>query len=447
MRASILLPLTLLLFAAASAAPDELWNRTYGGPYSDGAWSVASADEGYIIAGHSCSGEKSDLLLLKVDPLGEPEWQRTLGGSGEDLGLCVRAATDGGFIVAGSSDSFGIGGERLWLVKLDSLGGVEWERLCGGFVTSDGFGGWAVDEASSGGYIAAGYSPGLLGRDVYLVKVDARGEPEWERTLGGPEDDMAFSVIATSDGGFLAGGYTTAEGQDEAYLAKVGPTGETIWERSIDWMDESAALAMIEVESGYVISGRREKSPGDQDVLLMEVGPAGEVIWERSLGGSGDQAGLGLRRDGDGGYIVAGRSIANGCEDMFLLKTDEEGNLAWQGLYGGPGSEVATAIELAENGYIVAGMTDSFGSGMEDLWLLNVERVSAQGGEPMEEGMAEESEEAIEMGGAESRPPDDGESPSVQLSPVSEEAMEKMRSQTKSPTSSNGQDLKSFFRI
>ncbi|GEM_PF-1247885 len=445
MRASILLPL-LFLIAVAAAAPDELWNRTYGGPYSDGAWSVAPAEGGYIVAGHTCSGEKSDLLLLKVDPLGESVWQRTLGGSGEDLGLCVRAATDGGFIVAGSSDSFGIGGERLWLIKLDSLGGVEWERLCGGFVTSDGFGGWAVDEAASGGYIVAGYSPGLLGRDLYLLKVGPHGEPEWERNLGGPGDDMAFSVIATSDGCFLAGGYTTAEGQDEAYLVKVDSAGETVWERAFEDMGESAVLAMIEIDSGYIISGRREESPGDQDLLLMEVGPSGEVIWEQSLGGSGDQAGLSLRRDDDGGYIVAGRSIVDGREDMLLLKTDEEGNLAWQGLYGGPGSEVATAIELAENGYIVAGMTDSFGSGMEDLWLDNVERVSAQGDEPMEDGRTDGSEEAIEAG-AESQPPVDAASPSSLMSPVSEEAMEKMRSQSKSPTSSNGQDLRTFFRI
>ncbi|MFA7374476.1 MAG: hypothetical protein WCZ26_03605, partial [Methanothrix soehngenii] len=134
--------------AAASLYSGELteeWNRTYGGRYGDGAWSVQETnDGGYVLVGHTATrGEGSDLWLVRVDPDGNPLWSRIMGGSGEDVGYFVRETADSGYIVAGSTNSFGLGEERLWLIRMDGNGSLLWDKTFGGFVHSSGDGGWS----------------------------------------------------------------------------------------------------------------------------------------------------------------------------------------------------------------------------------------------------------------------------------------------------------------
>jgi len=146
--------------ALAAGAPSEQWNQTFGGGYGDGAWCLQETDDGgFILAGNTASrGEGSDLFLVKADESGNCTWSRAYGGSGEDVGYFVQQTDDGGYVVVGSSNSYAMGEELLWLVKVDENGSLIWDRTFGGFVSSAGDGGWSVEQTTDGGYITAGYT-------------------------------------------------------------------------------------------------------------------------------------------------------------------------------------------------------------------------------------------------------------------------------------------------
>jgi hypothetical protein len=138
--------LAFLIAPALAAKPMEEWNKTYGGPYGDGAWSLqGTRDGGYVIAGYTSS-------------LGEKQWDKIFGGSGEDIGYSVSQTGDGGYVVAGTTKSYGMGSEYLWLLRTDSNGTKLWDRTFGGFVSSSGDGAWSVNESKDGGYIITGYT-------------------------------------------------------------------------------------------------------------------------------------------------------------------------------------------------------------------------------------------------------------------------------------------------
>lgn len=221
--------------SAYGAEPIEEWNRTYGGRYGDGAWCLQeTSDGGYILVGNTATrGEGSDLWLIRTDQSGDPIWSRILGGSGEDIGYFVKETSDGGFIITGSTESFGMGEERLWLIKTDSNGSRIWDRTFGGFVSSSGDGGWSVDETRDGGYIVTGYtqSQGRGRKDLWLLKTDDLGDRIWDRTYGGREDDVGISVLQSRDGGYIVAGRTASfgKGGDDIWLLKTDSVGKEAW--------------------------------------------------------------------------------------------------------------------------------------------------------------------------------------------------------------------------
>jgi hypothetical protein len=219
---TVTVSLSLLAHSSASQSQSltleryEEWNRTFGGPYGDGIWSAqVTEDGGYILGGYTSNrGEGSDLWLVKVDSEGRGLWNRIFGGSGEDVGYFVQNTRDGGSIVTGSTKSYGVGEERLWLLKADSNGSKLWDKTFGGFVSSAGDGGWSVNETDDGGYIVTGYtkSYGAGGKDLWLIKTDSAGKKQWDKTFGGSKDDVGMSVIQAVDGGYVVAGRTASYG-------------------------------------------------------------------------------------------------------------------------------------------------------------------------------------------------------------------------------------------
>jgi len=379
----------LSISSASEVHPQEEWNRTFGSGYGDGAWSVqATSDGGYIFAGHTCSrGMGSDLWLVKVDPSGSEIWNATFGGSGEDLGYFVRQASDGGYIVAGSTMSYGIGDEYLWLLKADALGNKTWDRTFGGFASSSGDGGWAVDEAEDGGYVVAGYtkSHSSGGKDLWLLKTDANGEKAWDRVFGGKKDAVGMSIRKTEDGGFIVAGRTNSfgSGGNDIWLLKVNSTGSEEWNRTFGGQKEDVALQVEEaLDGGYVVVGRTETADGNGNTdgdgnvstLLIKTDSSGEVQWEKGLGQDVQGVATSLALTSDGGYILAGREetpVQN--RDLWIVKVNSTGEVQWETAFGGSGDDIATSVQRALDGsFIVAGITDSYGSGSEDAWLLKI---------------------------------------------------------------------------
>lgn len=368
----------------ASSYPEEIWNKTFGGKYGDGAWCLQETkDGGFILSGNTASrGEGSDLYLVKTDRFGNSTWSRIYGGSGEDVGYYVRETTEGGFIIAGSTSSYSMGDEMLWLVKTDSNGSMTWDTTFGGFVSSSGDGGWSVQQTADGGYIVAGYTQSLgVGRkDLWLIKTDGNGSMIWNRTFGGIEDDVAMSVLQSSDGGYIAAGRTASFGQggDDIWLVKTDSIGGELWNETFGGRGDDVGFQVVENADGYAVVGRTESGERDERIQLIKVDLAGRKMWERRYRGSSAAS---LQPTSDGGYIIAGRvdDRVSG-RDALLIKADSRGEEQWSMKLGGLGDDMGTfAIQCTDGSYLMAGITSSFGMGREDAWLVKIEDQSARG--------------------------------------------------------------------
>jgi hypothetical protein len=333
-------------------------------------------DGGYILAGNSASrGEGSDLFLIRTNSTGKCIWTRTWGGSAEDAGYFVQNTREGGFIVTGSTKSYSMGEELLWLVKTDSNGNLSWERTFGGFVSSAGDGGWSVNETNDGGYIITGYtqSKGKGRKDLWLLKTDGLGNKIWDRTFGGRNDDVGMSVLQSRDGGYITAGRTAsfARGGDDIWLLKTDLLGKEKWNRTFGSSQDDAGFQVLEVKDGYALVGRTEARSDRKKITLLKVNPDGRKLWERSYNGSSASS---LQSTADGGYLIAGRidNIDTG-RDALVIKTDSAGREEWSMAFGGRGDDIGTfAIQDRDGSYTMTGITDSYGMGREDVWLVKI---------------------------------------------------------------------------
>jgi hypothetical protein len=201
--------------------------KTYGGTDYDVASSVQqTSDGGYIVAGYTYSfgAGGDDIFLIKTYANGNLQWAKTYGGTWDDWARSVRQTSDGGYIVAGFTGSFGAGGDDIFLIKTDANGNISWAKTYGGTYSDYAY---SVQQTSDGGYIVAGYtySFGAGDYDIFLIKTDANGNVQWAKTYGGTSDDWAFSVQQISDGGYIVAGYTGSFGVGGAFLVKTDANG------------------------------------------------------------------------------------------------------------------------------------------------------------------------------------------------------------------------------
>ena len=188
------------------------WSRTYGGVGDYWAYSVQqTSDGGYILAGYTNSAGSFDFWLVKTDSAGSEQWSRTYGGTGEDQAYSVGQTSDGGYILTGYTGSFGAGSYDFWLVKTDSVGSEQWNKTYGGTGTDQAN---SVHETSDGGYIVAGYTTsfGAGSYDFWVVRTDPAGSEQWNKTYGGTGIDRANSLHEASDGGYIVAGVTNSLG-------------------------------------------------------------------------------------------------------------------------------------------------------------------------------------------------------------------------------------------
>ena len=319
------------------------WLRTYGGTSADHAYAFQqSADGGYILAGRTNSfGEgQYDAWLLKLNGGGEIAWQKTYGGVYNDLFSFIRQTTDGGYIVAGETDPSGLGSPDVWLVKLGVSGDVIWQKTYGGSGFDDVNFAW---ETSDGGYVVGGYTDSFdaTSGDLWLIKVDGSGNVVWQKTYdGGAKFDDPMSYSQTTDGGYIMAGRTYSVGA------------------------------------------------GGSDVWVVKLSENGAVEWNKAYGGTKDDEASSIQQTTDGGYIVAGttRSFGTGSGDAWLLKIDGTGNIEWQRTIGGLESESALETrQTADGGYLAVGSASSFGAGNADVWFMKLDENGSAGSCPFED--------------------------------------------------------------
>jgi len=262
---------------------DTLWTKTIGGTDLKRGFAIQTTlDGGYVITGSkSTSGAgRDDVYLVKTDAGGDTLWTRTFGGDTEDVGNSVQQTSDGGYIITGFTESFGAGGTDVYLVKTDATGDTMWTRTYGG--TGADYG-QAGRQTADGGYIVTGstrtYGSGFY--DVYLVKTDAQGDTMWTRRFGGAGMDEGHAVQQTGDSGYIITGRTWSfvTGEYDVYLIKTDADGDTLWARTYGGTSGDLGYSVQQTaDGGFVITGStRSYGAGWSDVYLIKTDSLGNV--------------------------------------------------------------------------------------------------------------------------------------------------------------------------
>jgi len=372
------------------------WGKTYGGTNDESASSmVQTFDGGYALAGYTNSfgSGGTNFYLVKTDVIGNLQWNKTYGGAGTDIAYSIVQAGDGGYALAGYTNSFGAGVDDFWLVKTDPSGTMQWNKT---------YGGTSYDVASSlvqtfdGGYALAGHTDsfGAGFADFWLVKVKPEMNLEhrrnlggtninvgWSKTYGGTYDDKAYSVVQTSDGGYAIAGYTGSFGAGlyDFWLVKTDGAGNLQWNRIYGGAGgfEEAYSVVQTRDGGYALAGYTNSyGAGDSDFWLVKTDSAGVAQWNKTYGGIDGDVASSMVQTGDGGFALVGYtwSYGAGGTDLWLVKTDATGNVQWSRTYGGASDDAAySVVQTSDEGYAIAGHTFSFGAVSGDSWLVKTD--------------------------------------------------------------------------
>ena len=363
----------------------NIFIKTFGGVEEDsGNFIQQTIDGGYIIVGstQSFGNGEADVWLIKTDALGNEDWGNTFGVSENNYGHSVQQTIDGGYIILGRTKVDG--NYDFWLIKTDSQGHEEWNKIFDG---SEDYGsrtdyGHSVQQTADGGYILTGQSlSGVFGNyDAWLIKTDSQGNEEWNKVFGGVTFDYSFSVQQTTDGGYIIAGATQSFGNGEAdvWLIKIDLQGNEEWNKTFGGSDDDLGRSVQQTtDGGYIVVGStRSFGNGSYDVWLIKIDSQGNEEWNKTFGGSDSDRGKSVQQTTDGGYIVAGytQSFGNGSSDAWLIKTDSQGNEEYNKTFGGSDDDVAKSVQqTTDTGYIIAGDTYSFGNGENDVWLIKTD--------------------------------------------------------------------------
>jgi hypothetical protein len=370
---------------------DGEWNKTFGGSgyreFDEAYYVAQTSDGGYIIAGNTKSfgaGDR-DAWLIKTDSNGNEEWNRTFGGNKEDNAMSVAQTRDEGYIIGGYTNNFGAGGADIWLIKTDGDGNEEWNKTFGG--KDPDLGGRRVIETNDG-YVIVGItqSYGAGYKDAWLIKTDENGNEEWNRTFGGWETEYGDYVIQASDGGYVITGFTTSYGAGswDAWLIKTDSNGNEEWNRTYGGWDIDWGYCVIQTsDGGYAITGGTiSYTPGEwEDLWLIKTDSNGNEEWVKIFGSSDGEGGNSVIQTNDGGYLIAGATYSYGSgistylgveTDAWLIKTDSNGNEEWNKTFGERGRDTAECVIQANDGsYIIAGSNAPHGTfEYSDAWLI-----------------------------------------------------------------------------
>jgi len=372
----------LLLSFCFAHSQDILWEKTYGGIHADYLFDAQpTADYGFILAGSSLSdktGNKEnnnngdlDYWIWKMNENGGLDWQKSFGGSGFDLLQSVKNTRDGGFILAGTSNSpndfhkkdYCKGGTDFWVIKLNAKGDEMWQRTIGGKGQDELL---CAFQTFDGGYMLGGSSsssaeiienviktktsldkPDLYSKseknrgnmDYWILKLDKDGAIEWQKTYGGQYADILRSMEQTQDGGYILGGYSNSP----------------------------------------VSGDKTEAKKGVGDYWIIKINNTGKIEWQNTYGGNGDNQLYVIHQTEDEGYIVGGNSnstnaltslggiVSNGT-DYWVLRLDAKGDVLWSKTYDFGKTDILTSlIENKDHTYLVGGYSQGTDTSKEGI--------------------------------------------------------------------------------
>lgn len=364
-----------------------------------------------------------DYWLVKMDSIGNLEWQKSFGGNRDEYAYNAIHTNDGGYLIVGSTNS--IDGDiknpkdissyksDYWILKIDSKGDLEWEKSYGGEAEDAAR---SIVQTSEGGYIVAGYSQSKgydisnpaeytdsLTFDYWITKLDANGELVWEKSYGGSKNDVAYSIKQTFDGGYIVAGSSNSEdgdvtnpkGDNDYWIIKLNAEGNIEWQKSYGGSGTDWARSILQTsDGGYIVAGRsdskdldKKEKIGEIDYWVIKLSENGDIEWEKSYGGTATQSCNSIIQSTESGYIIAGSSISadgditnpKGGRDFWIVKTMNNGEMEWQMSLGGTKTDEANSIIATKDGnFIISGssesddmdISDSFGR--FDYWITKI---------------------------------------------------------------------------
>jgi hypothetical protein len=364
----------------------ESWNITVGGLFSDGARSIDNTlDGGFIIAGYTYSygAGKSDVFLIKADQFGNVIWEKTYGSNNSDYGNSVIQTSDGGYIITGSTNNdYSNKNKDLLLIKTDSEGTIDWIKTFGGSKDDEGF---SVYETIDNGFIITGYSKNESTniKEIYLIKTDYDGNSEWIKSYRGSYGTSRGNFVCqTSDEGFIIAGSTGAS--SDGYIIKTDEFGNVIWNKraSTSGLFYSWGISICELSDDNIIfMGYGRITNSDiLNVFIEKRDIDGNLIWSNSFGESPCfDYGTALLKTYNDNVIICGKTRNSDSDnDLFICEIETiDGNIIWKELFGLSGNDCANSICISSDGsIIVAGYTNSIGSGDFDVLLTKILRVN-----------------------------------------------------------------------
>jgi len=359
------------------------WAASYGGTAYDEAWAVEhTSDGGHAVTGWTQSfGEGSTAVwVLKLRHDGTIQWQKTYS-DWWDIGELIQETTDGGYAVAAYTWSFGLGGSDVWVLKLRDDGAIQWQKTYGGRLDDQAV---SIQQTTDGGYVVAGetQSYGAGDWDVWLLKLDSSGAIQWQKTYGGRwlEATSSDPIQQTADGGYVVSGRTESfgAGGSDLWVLKLDGQGAIQWQKTYGGQEDDLARAIRQApDGGYVVAGYTQSfGAGGWDIWVLKLAGDGSIEWQKTYGGMESEKTYSIWETSDGGYVVAGytRSFGAGDADAWVLKLNGEGAIQWQRTIGGMDSDLACSVrQTSDGGYVVAGGTESFGAGQGDFWILKLD--------------------------------------------------------------------------
>jgi len=350
--------------------------------------------------------------LLHAQP--SIQWQKALGGTQRDRANALTRTIDGGYLVAGATRSTdgdvhgNHGSDDCWVVKLNSNGDSVWTKTLGGSSQESA---QSIVETSDSGFVVAGWTTSTDGDvhgnhgtvDYWIVKLNARGDTVWTKTLGGSSNDYAFSIVQTSDNGYIVAGYTLStdgdvhgnHGSYDYWIVRLNPTGDTVWTRTLGGSDSDIPSFIIKTtDDGCIVAGYTYSTDGDvhgnhggDDYWIVRLNPLGDIVWTKTLGGSTTDDASSIVQTLDADYVVAGTTLStdgdvhgnHGLVDYWIVKMNASGDTVWTKTLGGSSYDGAKSIiPSTDGGYVVAGSAQSNDGdvhgnhGTVDYWIVKL---------------------------------------------------------------------------
>lgn len=374
---SIIVILTTNLFSAST------WSRTYSVANKNTiAYSVGTTSDGGLFAAGASYNSANDLssfdiALTKLNSGGDVQWQKTFGGTNRDIAYSTITTSDGGFLIAGSTSSYGAGIDDFWLLKLDDSGNIQWQKTYGSDQSDIPY---SAMQTPDGGYIVCGISAFLGGSSHFLIlKLDPSGEYEWQRIFGDFNlGEFSPTITPTSDGGYILAGSSPAAGW-QTVLIKLNSNGNPQWQKFYQpgGVAEAGQRVLIQEAAGggYVVFTQTWIN-SVFGLGFLKINSAGDPQWFKLFEHNQFTHVRSFDQTSDGGYILVGESTdaGAGTPGAWLLKLNSSGNVDWEKIYDTTGLDQIWSIrQLSDDGYIAAGMNRASGAGFGNLWILRLD--------------------------------------------------------------------------